>query len=269
MSQKPQPTVNIDIDPRGVATATIQRPDVHNAINQQVINELVGMVLKLKRDKKVRMLVLKGDGRSFSAGADLEWMKSMKKYSGRKNEAESRKLAMLYKELNDFTKPIICKIQGGALGGGAGLVAVSDYAVAAKDAVFAFSEVRLGIVPAVISPYVIAKIGESQARALFLSGMRFTAERAWNIGLVHEVVDSESLDNRMEQVVKEFLKAAPIATQEAKKLIWEVKHLMEKKNDRALVNFTCRTIARLRIGREGQAGMEAMLTKQEPFWHED
>jgi methylglutaconyl-CoA hydratase len=261
--------VFFDVDRYGVATVTIKRPDVHNAINQQVIDELVGIMLKLKRAKDVRLVVLTGEGRSFSAGADLEWMKSMKNFSMSKNMAESRKLAMLYKEINDFTKPVIAKVQGGALGGGAGLVAVCDYVLASKDAVFAFSEVRLGIVPAVISPFVIAKIGESHARALFLSGMRFTAERAKEIGLVHEVASADALDKRLDQVVKEFLKAAPEATMEAKQLILDVMEMkQDKKDDKALMEFTCKTIARLRVSKEGQEGMEALLAKRDPYWVE-
>lgn len=262
------PVVSFDVDFSGVARVTIKRPDVHNAINQQVIDELVAIVLKLKRSKDVRMMVLLGEGRSFSAGADIAWMKSMKGFSLRKNIAESRKLAMLYQELSNFTKPLLCKIQGGALGGGSGLVAVCDYALAGKNAVFAFSEVRLGIVPAVISPYVVAKIGESQARALFLSGMRFTAERAREIGLVHEVVDDEVLDKRMELTIKEFLKAAPNAAIEAKHLVKNIMEMRRNKDDKALTDFTCKKIAELRVSKEGQEGMEAVLAKREPYWME-
>lgn len=269
MVKKPSPVVSFYIDRYGVATVTIKRPDVHNAINQQVIDELVKIILKFKRAKDVRLVVLTGEGRSFSAGADLEWMKSMKHFSMSKNVAESRKLAMLYKEINDFTKPVIAKVQGGALGGGAGLVAVCDYVLAAQDAVFAFSEVRLGIVPAVISPYVIAKIGESQTRALFLSGMRFTAERAKEIGLIHEVAPSEGLDKRLDQVVKEFLKAAPEASMEAKELIWEVMEMkQDKKDDKAMIDFTCKKIAKLRVSKEGQEGMDALLNKRDANWVE-
>lgn len=268
MTKKPLPIVFFDIDHYGVARVTIKRPDVHNAINQQVIDELVDVIVKLKRAKEVRFMVLTGEGRSFSAGADLEWMKSMKGFSERKNLAESQKLAMLFKELNDFTKPIICKVQGGALGGGAGLVAVCDYVIAAQDAVFAFSEVRLGLVPAVISPYVINKIGGSQARALFISGMRFTAERAKEIGLVHEVAHPDVLDKRLELVIKEFLKAAPEATIEAKQLIRDVVLMQQEKNEKALMDYTCKKIAHLRVGKEGQEGMDALLKKREPFWVE-
>jgi methylglutaconyl-CoA hydratase len=243
----------------GVVTVTLNRPDLHNAFNAELISEATALFRQLAGGKQ-RLVVLTGAGASFCAGADINWMRSMKGYSEEENFRDAKALAALFQALNGLPMPVIARVNGHALGGGAGLVACCDHVVASDKALFGFTEVRLGLIPAVISPFVVAKIGEASARSWFLSGERFGAEVAKGMGLVHEVVSPEKLDEVMETVLKRFLSAAPGAAREAKSLVRLVCPAPSVEDE------TCRRIARLRVGAEGQEGMRALLEKDKPAW---
>lgn len=246
-----------------IATVTLNRPEVHNAFNAELIQEATHLFHELAK-KDLRLVILTGAGQSFCAGADLNWMSSMVKYTEEENFQDAKKLAQLYRELNYLPFPLIGKVNGHALGGGSGIVACCDYVVASSKALFGFTEARLGLIPSVISPFVIAKIGESQARAWFLSGERFSAEQAKSMNLIHEVVEPEKLDDSIELVKKRFLLAGPQAAREAKKLVARVVQRSEAYE--VLENDTCRRIAKLRVSPEGQDGMQALLNKSKPKW---
>lgn len=243
----------------GVATVTMNRPDVHNAFNAELILEATQLFTELAK-KNLRLMVLTGAGVSFCAGADLNWMRSMKTWTQEENFQDAKKLAAMFRVLNEMPFPTIARVNGHALGGGAGLVSCCDFVVASDKALFGFTEARLGLLPAVISPYVMAKIGESQARAWFLSGERFGAVEAQRMNLVHQVVPLEKLDETIETVKKSFLTAGPLAAREAKSLIFKVRVSHEVEDE------TCHRISRVRIGVEGQEGMRALLAKDKPQW---
>ncbi|NOT77824.1 MAG: enoyl-CoA hydratase/isomerase family protein [Bacteriovoracaceae bacterium] len=253
-----------EIDSRGVATVTLNRPELHNAFNDELIKDLIKCFGDLEINKNVRLVVLTGEGKSFCAGADLNWMKAMKDYSHAENLKDSQNLAELFTVINQFSRPVIGKINGSALGGGAGLVACCDYVVAVESAVIAFTEVRLGLLPAVISPFVIAKIGESHARASFLSGAKIPVARAFVMGLVHQVSTSERLNQDIEVVVSDFLLAGPQATILCKELIKKVVSDKDVKKSR---DYTCETISKVRSSTEGQEGMSALLEKRKASWY--
>lgn len=253
-----------EIDSRGVATVTLNRPELHNAFNDELIRDLIRCFGDLEINKNVRLVVLTGEGKSFCAGADLNWMKAMKDYSHAENLKDSQNLAELFTVINQFSRPVIGKINGSALGGGAGLVACCDYVVAVESAVIAFTEVRLGLLPAVISPFVIAKIGESHARASFLSGAKIPVGRAFVMGLVHQVSTSERLNQDIEVVVSDFLLAGPGATILCKELIKKVVSDNDPKKSR---DYTCETISKVRSSTEGQEGMSALLEKRKASWY--
>ena len=250
--------LNIE-EANGVATVTMNRPDVHNAFNAELILEATQLFTELSK-KPLRLMVLTGAGTSFCAGADLNWMRSMKTWTEAENFQDAKKLAAMFRALNEMPFPTIARVNGHALGGGAGLVSCCDFVVASDKALFGFTEARLGLLPAVISPYVMAKIGESQARAWFLSGERFGAVEAQRMNLVHQVVPLEKLDETIEAVKKSFLAAGPLAAREAKSLIFKVRVSHEVEDE------TCHRISRIRIGAEGQEGMRALLEKDKPQW---
>ncbi len=254
------------IETRGpVAHVTLSRPDVHNAFDDKLVAALRAAADHLAAENAVRVVVLGGEGKSFCAGADLNWMKRMVTYTRAENEADSLAMAEMFHAWNTLPKPVVGRIHGAAIGGGTGLVAVCDIAVAAAEAVFAFSEVRLGILPAVISPFVVAKIGVSAARDLFLTGSRFSADRARSIGLVHHVVDAEAIDDAVERRVHALLAGGPLAQARAKTLIAEIAG-----HDPAEVRtLTARVIAEARAGDEGQDGMAAFLERRKPGWQEE
>lgn len=245
----------------GVVEISLNRPELHNAFNEELIASLTQTFQELDADKSVRLVILTGMGTSFCAGADLNWMKKMKDYSFEQNVEDSQKLANMFATINAFSKPVIGKINGHALGGGVGLVSSCDYVITTEDALFGLTEVRLGLVPAVISPYVMAKIGESYSRAYFMSGEKFSAQRAKEIGLVHEVVTASELNEKTQKLIKSFLMAGPEAAQVAKKLVFKNKELKE-----SVQQYTCETIANARISSEGQEGMDAMLSKRKAKW---
>lgn len=249
------------IDDRGVAFISLNRPELHNAFNDELIREMTHLFFELNKNESARLAVLTGEGKSFCAGADLNWMKSMANYSKSENIEDARNLSNLFQTIDDLNIPLIGKINGHALGGGVGVVSVCDYAITSSQAKFGFTEVRLGLIPAVISPYCIRKIGESNARAWFLSGERFDAKKAFEMNLVHEVCEESSLDERVEALIESFLKAGPQASREAKKLIRNVMTL-----DKDVKEYTYEAIAKQRVSLEGQEGMGALLEKRAPSW---
>jgi len=248
-----------------VAYVTLNRPDVRNALNSDVIGELGSWAETAARQRDIRAAVLAGSGTVFSAGADVEWMARSLSFTTDENVADAETLARMLQALDRLPVPLIGRIQGAAMGGGAGLAAVCDIAVAAEDTVFAFSEVKLGIVPAVISPFVLAKIGRSAARELFLTGARFTASRAKEIHLVHEVVPASQLDEAVTQRLHEVLTAGPQAIASAKRLIGQV---WDAEPD-AAGRLTARVIATRRVSPEGQEGLRAFLERRKPSWHDE
>lgn len=254
--------LNYEVTDRGVATVTLNRPEIHNAFNDELINELVHCFESIDQNEKIRLVVLTGAGKSFCAGADLNWMKSMVSYSMEENIKDSKNLALLFSTINKCTRPVIGKINGHALGGGVGLVAVCDYAITTDRAKMGFTEVKLGIMPAVISPYVISKIGESHARAWFLSGAMFKGNVAVNMNLVHEVCTLDEIDKRTDELIESFLLAAPNGAMKAKELIQNVLTLPKDQVE----DYTCNEIAKKRISEEGQDGMTALLDKRKPGW---
>ncbi|HSP16897.1 MAG TPA: enoyl-CoA hydratase-related protein [Thermoanaerobaculia bacterium] len=243
----------------GVLTVTLNRPDVHNAFNDELIGEAIEVFARAG-DSSARVVVLRGSGPNFCAGADLNWMSRMVSYTREENVRDSSHLAKMYAVINECPLPVVGRITGAAIGGGVGLVAVSDIAIAAPQAKFGLSEVKLGIIPAVISPYVIAKIGSSHARALFLTGERFDAERAQRIGLIHRIV--EDVDAAVADVVGQLKTSGPQAVRECKKLIAHVAshELIDS------IPYTIEAIATRRVSEEGQQGMKAFLEKKKAPW---
>ena len=243
----------------------LDRPDVHNAFNDTLISEAIALFESIDEASEYRIIVLSGGGPNFCAGADLNWMSKMVSYTRDENIRDSSLLAKMYSLINDCPLPVIGRIQGAAIGGGTGLVSVCDIAIATAGTKFGLSEVKLGIIPAVISPYVIAKIGVSHARALFMTGERFGAERALQIGLVHHVVaDEAELDTRVAEMIKQLLTSGPEAVRECKRLIRFV-----SSNDLVeAIPYTIDAIATRRTTAEGQAGMSAFLKKEKAPWVE-
>lgn len=255
-----------EIDKRGVARITLTRAEVHNAFNEVLIAELTAALDGVGQDVRVRAVVLAAQGHSFSAGADLNWMKSMAGYSRSENLEDARRLARLMRTLNELPKPTVALVQGPAYGGGVGLVACCDIAIAVEEAKFSLSEVKLGLIPAVISPYVVAKIGESAARRYFVTAEAFSAWQAERLGLVHEVVDRNMLEAKGRQVVDALLSGGPQAQRAAKDLVFAV---AGKTVDEDLVEETARRIADLRASDEGKEGIAAFLEKRRPNWQGD
>jgi methylglutaconyl-CoA hydratase len=246
-----------------IATITMKRPEVHNAFNTQLIQDLQSAFTQLSQDNNLHAVILAGEGKSFSAGADIQMMQEAITFSADENVQDALRLADLMQTIDTFPCPVVARVHGTAMGGGVGLVAVCDIALVASHARFAFSEVKLGIAPAVISPYVLRKIGVSHARALFTTGERFSAQRACEIGLVHVVVPAEQLDEAVERTIQELLSSGPQALRTCKKLAQQVGTM---ENTEALL-YTAETIARLRTSAEGQEGLRAFLEKRQPSWH--
>jgi methylglutaconyl-CoA hydratase len=258
-------SVLLTTDACGVATLTLNRPEKHNAFDDALIAELSQKLLQLNNDNHARVVILTGAGKSFSAGADLNWMRSMAKFSEAQNLEDALKLAELMDVLNTLRKPAIARINGAVYGGGVGLVACCDIAVAADTAKFALSEVRLGLVPSVISPYVIAAIGARQARRYFLTAEAIDAESARDIGLVHEVVPADKLDKAVARQADLLLKAGPKALTACKELV-AANAAAAVSARRALKQKTAQLIAQLRVSEEGQEGLSAFLEKRNPDW---
>ena len=247
-----------------VFRVTLNRPEVHNAFNADMIRELNGVFSGLASDDSVRVVVLTGAGKSFCAGADLNWMREIIHYSYEQNLEESLLVAELMERIYSLPKPTVAMVNGAAIGGGTGFLSACDIAVAAEEAQFGLSEVKIGLVPAAISPFVVRKIGESRAREYFLTGKRLTAARAMEIGLVNDVVPRGRLEEAVGGLVESLLTSGPEALARCKELIFRVAS-MDPEEAR---EFTARMIADLRISAEGQEGMAAFLEKRKPKWTE-
>jgi methylglutaconyl-CoA hydratase len=257
------PVVLVTTDPRGIARVTLNRPERHNALDARSISELHRRLERLGADPAVRIVVLQGAGASFCAGADLDYMKSLAEADEHRNFAEALALAQLLETLATLPKPTVAKVNGNAFGGGVGLIACCDVAVGAESTRFALTEVRLGLVPATISPYVVAAIGERASRRLFLTGERLDASQARACGLLHECVRAEELDAAVERVCDDLLRGGPQAQREAKELLREVARGGEGED---LQRSTSARLARLRVSHEAQEGMSAFLEKRAPKW---
>lgn len=259
-------TIQTEIDPRGAATVWLNRPEVHNAFDDALIKALSAELERLEADKAVRAVILEGRGKSFSAGADFNWMQRSVNFTEAENVRDAEALAALLRRLNRLKKPTIAAVQGNAFGGGVGLVACCDIAFAAEHVHFAFTEARLGLIPATIGPYVVRAIGERQARRYFLTAESFSAEEALRIGLVHQVCRLEDLSRLVSQTVDALLACGPVAQKETKKLIRRVAH---GAIDGEMIADTARRIAAMRVSAEGQEGMRAFLEKRRPGWRKE
>ena len=249
-----------------VGIVTLHKEERHNAFDQLLIDELTHALLSLDADPRVRVVVLSSAGRSFCAGADLNWMKRAANNSVDENMKDARALARMLRTLAEMKKPTIARVQGAALGGGMGLAAACDIAVASTQAVFATSEVKFGIIPSAISPYVLRAIGPRQAYRYFLSAERIDALRAREIGLVHETVEADQLDSKVQEIVSALLLGGPLAQAAAKDLIRTISHQPIHDN---LVDHTAQRIAHLRSTPEAREGITAFLDKRQPNWIEE
>lgn len=249
----------------GCLTLTMDRAEVHNAFNAELIKRLTDALLVADADPAVRAVVLAAAGPSFSAGADLNWMREMAGYGEAENLADAGRLALLMRTLAFLGKPTLARVQGSAFGGGVGLVACCDIAIGVPAAKFALTEVRLGLVPAVISPYVIAAIGARQARRYFQTAEAFDAPRARELGLLHEVVEPDQLDAAVARELKLLKAGGPVALAESKALVARVEG-RSRDQQVTLDADTAARIARLRVSAEGQEGLSAFLSKRKPAW---
>jgi methylglutaconyl-CoA hydratase len=258
-------TLTSNTDNRGILTLCMNRPQVHNAFDATMISEMTAALKSADQDDAVRAVIITGSGSCFSAGADMNWMRSLMAASLEENQRDARQLAKLMRCLNYLSKPTVARINGAAFGGGLGLIAACDFTIAVENASFGLTEVRLGLVPAVISPYVFRRIGEGNARRYFLSGERFDCQRAMDIGLVQQSVSAGLLDETVQDTIANLLKSGPLAVTNAKQLAFEVAgHNTE--TQKQLDEFTTSLIARLRVSDEGQEGLAAFLEKRKPGW---
>ncbi len=248
-----------------ITRLTLDRPSVHNAFDAALIAELTEALEAVDRDESVRVVVLTGSGSTFSAGADLNWMRAMAGADESTNREDSLRLAALMRTLNFLSKPTIARVNGSAYGGGVGLLACCDVAIGGESAKFSLSEVKLGLVPAVISPYVIAAIGMRQARKLFVSGEVFSAAQAARIGLLHEAVADDALDAAVDKSIHWLCKGGPVAQREAKLLALRCAGMTLESAQRIDAE-NAQLIAGLRVSREGQEGLGAFLDKRAPAW---
>ncbi len=254
--------LTFDKDARGLATVTLNRPTVHNAFDDVLIGDLTEVFTACQNDADVRVVVLTGTGKSFSAGADLGWMKRMAGYTYDENLADAAGLARVMRVLDRLPKPTIALVNGPAYGGGVGLVACCDIAIASQRASFCLSEVKLGLIPAVISPYVVAAIGSRQARRYFQSAEVMSAQKALELGLVHEVIAHEELEVVKERIIEALFSGAPGAQGEAKRLVFDVDAPLTDE----IIAETGRRIAGQRASHEGREGISAFLAKRKPDW---
>ncbi len=248
-----------------IAYIILNRPEVHNAFNNVMISELIAVFDDIKEDADIRVVILTGKGKSFCAGADLNWMRKVKDYSYDKNLKGSLELSELFHKIYTSPRPTVARVNGIAIGGGTGLVAVCDIAVAAEKAKFSFSEVKLGLIPACISPYVIKKCGEGKCREFFLTGERMTAEKACNAGLINFVAPLEEIDKIVDNLVNQLISSGPVAISKCKELLRRVPEMSLEKAGK----YTAEVIAQMRMSNEGQEGMNAFLQKRKPKWTKD
>ena len=257
-------TILVDTDARGVATVTLNRPRVHNAFDETLVASLTDAFAGVAAKDSIRVMLLRGRGETFCAGADLHWMRSSADFSKEENEDGALRLAAMLRALADLPVPTIALVQGGAYGGGLGLLAACDIVVAVENCKFAFTETRLGLIPAVISPFVVGAIGARYARRYFLTAERFGAQDALRIGLAHELVEGEAaLAGRAEALIKRILKTARGADADAKRLVADV---VDRPIDDALMQDMARRIAARRATVEGKEGTSAFLERRKPPW---
>jgi methylglutaconyl-CoA hydratase len=260
-------TIKIERDARGVAMLTLNRPDVHNAFDELMIREVIAAFRDLGEDDAVRVIVIAAEGRSFCAGADLNWMKRASEYDEDQNREDAGELALMLNAIYACPKPVIARVHGNAFGGGVGVVAAADIAIGVADVVFSLSEVKLGIIPAVISPYVIEAIGARYAHRYFISAERFSGSEAYRIGLLHDLAASvEAMDEQIAVLCTALLTNGPKAIESAKNLIQAV---AQKSIDDELMEDTIERIAQIRSTPEAKEGISAFLEKRKPNWVTD
>lgn len=246
-----------------ILTVTLNRPEMRNAFNEDLIARLTEVFSQEARDDSIRVVLLKGAGKVFCAGGDLQWLKKSVTFTREQNYEDARRFLLLLETINDLPKPVVGRIHGAALAGGMGLVACCDYVVASKESLFGFTEVQIGLVPAVIGPFVVTKIGQSHARSLFLSGEKITAGRAYEIGLVHQVVETEAdLEGAVSKLTEALLTASPRALRTAKSFLQELKGKALK--DQYVL--AAHTLADIRVTGEAQEGIRAFLERRKPNW---
>lgn len=262
-------TLKVSLDSRGVLTIALNRPEVRNAFNDEVVQDLTHAFQNEACSAQVRAILLKGEGPVFCAGGDLNWMQKAAKYSAQENLEDSRALAKMFSLLNQCSKPIIGLVQGAAIGGGVGLVSICDTVIAHEETQFSLSEVRLGIIPACIGPFVIAKIGPSHARSLFTSAQRFQARHAQQIGLIHEVVSGDwhsSSEKAAERILENILQCGPAAITAAKQLIYDLSWPERRTQIGDPIDYVAKMLADIRASDEGKEGVLAFLEKRKPQW---
>lgn len=257
--------VLFSINTQGVATVTLNNPEKHNAFDDEIITDLTNIFNNIAKRDDIRVMVLASTGKSFSAGADLGWMKRMASYSYDDNLTDANALANMLKALNFIPQPTIAKIQGAAFGGAVGLASCCDIVIAATKASFCLSEVKLGLIPATISPYVVNAMGLKACRRYFQTAERFFSDKAQQLGLVDEVVELENLNNEVDKMITTLLANAPLAVRAAKQLAFDVAY---KNIDEALLEDTSKRIAKLRVSTEGQEGLDAFFEKRSPAWQQ-
>jgi methylglutaconyl-CoA hydratase len=255
--------VTTKIDSRGVTTITLNRPEKHNAFDDHMVAQLTTVFEQTMDNPKARVLVLAAEGKTFSAGADLHWMKHMGECNYEENLNDAEGLANMLKILNEMSLPTIARVQGPAFGGALGLISCCDIAIAVTNASFSFSEVKIGLTPATISPYIIEAIGSRATRRYFITGERLEAKQAVKLGLINEAVEETQLDNTIAKLIATILKNSPAAMCASKQLVQDINH--RPIND-ALIKETYECIARIRLTKEGQEGLSAFLEKRKPNW---
>ncbi len=259
-------TVIVSTDARGVATVSLNRADKHNAFDDSVIAELDRAFADIAADSNIRVMVLASQGRSFSAGADLAWMQRMAGYSQAENLADARALAEMLRKLNNMPQPTIARVQGAAYGGAVGLVACCDLAIGSQHAKFCLSEVKIGLIPATISPYVIAAMGQRAARRYFITAEVIDAETACQLGLLSDLVDQQELDASMAAMTETLLANGPQAVRGGKRLVLDY---ADRAISAELIEDSCARIAAIRVSDEGQQGLKAFLEKRAAPWRTD
>ncbi len=255
-------TVRLDTDARGVATLTLDRAEKHNAMSGQMIGELTDMAARIARTDSIRVVVLAAEGRSFCAGGDLGWMRDQMDADAETRRAEATRLARMLQALNTLPQPLIGRVQGNAFGGGVGLMSVCDVVVGAAGAKFGLTETRLGLIPATISPYVLARMGEARARRVFMSARVFGADEARDLGLIARVVENGQLDGAVEAEVAPYLDCAPGAVADAKRLA----RMLGPRIDEAVIAETVELLVRRWEGAEAPEGIAAFFDKRKPRW---
>ncbi|WP_371193151.1 enoyl-CoA hydratase/isomerase family protein [Glaciecola sp. SC05] len=255
--------IELEIDVKGVARVTLNRPDIHNAFDEHVIQSLIDVFEQVDSDNRVRVMILQARGKSFSAGADLNWMQKMASYAYEENKRDADQLAKMLNKLYTLSKPTIARVQGAAFGGAVGLVACCDIAVGSKLSKFCLSEVKLGLIPATISPYVIGAVGLREAKRLFMTAEVISSQRARRLGLINEAVSEEDLDITIDEIINNILKNGPLAVSQSKALATVV---AGRPIDTDLIDFTSDVIAKIRVSKEGQEGLSAFLDKRKANW---